>query len=164
MVSSNYYIKYCILTGPQITDSQREKAWNVLYAAGPAKWSVAIIIWNVLSASGSTGEKNIKLNTRPWSGRSIQKWDKPSNHDSCSSKQLVIIDRFLFQVSGGIVALYDMAAGSNLVLWVNSRHNSEQPPGVQKFCTLPQQFLCVPCAKGRDGSEEETEHRSLRFL
>lgn len=76
----------------------------------------------------------------------------------------MIIDRFLFQVSGGIVALYDMAAGSNLVLWVNSRHNSEQPPGVQKFCTLPQQFLCVPCAKGRDGSEEETEHRSLRFL
>lgn len=151
-----------ILTGPQITGSQREKTWNVLYAAGPAKWSVVIINWKVLSASGSTGEKNLKFEARPWSGRTVQKWDKPSNQDSCSSKQLGIIDSLLFKVSGGIVALYGMAAGSNLVLWVNSRHSSEQPPGIQKFCTLPQQFLC--CAQSRDGREKETEHRSLRFL
>ena len=148
MVCSNYYIKYSILTAPRITDSEREKAWNVLYAAGATEWSVITIIWQVLSASGSTGKKNVKFNARPWSGRSVQKWDIPNNHGICSNRQLVIIDNFVFKVSGAIVALYGIAADSNLVLWVNNRHNSEQPPGIQKFCTLPQQFLCIPLCQG----------------
>lgn len=62
---------------------------------------------------------------------------KTSSHNS-SSKQLVIIGSFLFKVFEVPIVLYDVAAGSNFMFWVNSRHNLEEPPDAPKLCAMPQ--------------------------
>lgn len=46
---------------PQITDSQEGKAWNILHAARPAKWSVVTVIWKVLSDPDSIGERTTRF-------------------------------------------------------------------------------------------------------
>lgn len=44
----------------------------------------------------------------------------------------MIIGSFLFKIFEVPIVLYDVAAGSNFMFWVNSKRNLEEPPDAPK--------------------------------